>query len=294
MPSLMTRRLAIITPIIALAGLSCPLAWAESSRKGIELRLRELETRSGGRLGVAVLDTATGHIVGNRLDERFAMCSTFKALAVAYTLARVDRGQEQLDRRVFFTERDLVMPFKATKPHLADGMTVEQLCEAAMTVSDSTAANLLLTSFGGPSALTAYLRFLDDTVTRLDKIEPALNVVKQGETHDTTSPRAMVGTLRRVVLGDALSSPSRIALNDWMVDSKDAATRRLRAGLPKGWRIANKPGTWDGVSTNDIGVVFPPGRDPIVVAAYLGEAPGKTADQEAFLADVARIVAEEI
>ncbi len=293
MPSLITRRRAIITPIIALAGLSCPLAWAESSRKGIASRLKDVETRSGGRLGVAVLDTATGHVVGNRLDERFAMCSTFKALAVAYTLARVDRGQGQLDRRVFFTERDLVMPFKATKPHLADGMTIEQLCEAAMTVSDSTAANLLLTSFGGPSALTAYLRFLGDTVTRLDKVEPALNVVKPGETHDTTSPRAMVGTLRRVVLGDALSSPSRIALKDWMIDSKDAATRRLRAGLPKGWRIANKPGTWDEVSTNDIGVIFPPGRDPIVVAAYLGEAPGKTADQEAVLADVARIVAEE-
>lgn len=294
MPLMITRRLALMTPIIALPGVFCLPVRAETSRKNIELRLKKLETRSGGRLGVAVLDTATGQVVGNRLDERFAMCSTFKALAVAYTLARVDRGEEQLDRRVFFTERDLVIPFKATKPHLSDGMTVKQLCEAAITVSDSTAANLLLASFGGPSALTAYLRFLDDTITRLDKIELELNVVKAGETHDTTSPRAMVGTLRRVVLGDALLSPSRIELINWMIDSKDAATRRLRAGLPKGWRIANKPGTWDGISTNDIGVVFPPGRDPIVVAAYLGEAPGETKDQEAILADVARIVAEEI
>lgn len=294
MPLLITRRVALMTPIIALPGLFCPLARAETSRKGIELRLKELETRSGGRLGVAVLDTATGQVVGNRLDERFAMCSTFKALAVAYTLARVDRGEEQFSRRIFFTERDLVVPFKATKPHLADGMTIEQLCEAALTVSDSTAANLLLASFGGPSALTAYLRFLDDPITRLDKIELDLNVVKPGETHDTTSPRAMVGTLRRVLLGDALSASSRTKLTNWMINSKDAATRRLRAGLPKGWRIANKPGTWDGISTNDIGVVFPPDLDPIVVAAYLAEAPGETKDQEAILADVARIVAEEI
>jgi beta-lactamase class A len=293
MSILITRRAALIASMIALAGLPAPQAHAKS-RKGIEARFKELETRSGGRLGVAVLNTANGELVGNRLDERFAMCSTFKALAVAFTLARVDRGEEQLDRRIFFTERDLVIPFKATKPHLADGMTIEQLCEVAAIVSDSTAANLLLASFGGPTALTAYLRSLGDPVTRLDRIELDLNIVKPGETHDTTSPRAMVGTLRRVILGDALSPSSRERLTNWMIESKDAAARRLRVGLPEGWRIANKPGTWDGISTNDIGVMFPPRRDPIVVAAYLGEAPGSTKEQEAILADVARIVAEEV
>jgi len=277
-------------PLIAVPGLLVPRAQAES--RGVEARLKELEARSGGRLGVAVLNTASGEIAGNRLDERFAMCSTFKALAIAFTLARVDRGEEQLGRRIFFTKRDLVMPFKATKPHLAEGMTIEQLCEAAAIVSDSTAANLLLAGFGGPAALTAYLRSLGDQVTRLDKIELDLNVVRPGETHDTTSPRAMVGTLRRVMLGDALSASSRTRLTNWLIDSRDAAARRLRVGLPEGWRIANKPGTWEGISTNDIGVVFPPGRAPIVVAAYLGEAPGPIKQQEAILADVARIVAE--
>jgi beta-lactamase class A len=294
MPLSITRRVALMVPIIAIPGLFVARAQAESRRKGLEARLKELEARSGGRLGVAVLDTATGRLAGNRLDERFAMCSTFKALAIAVTLARVDRGEERLDRRIFFTERDLVMPFKATKPHLADGMTIEQLCEAAAIVSDSTAANLLLTSFGGPMAFNAYLRSLGDSVTRLDNIELSLNVVRPGETHDTTSPRAMAGTLQRIVLGDALSTSSRERLTNWMIESKDAAARRLRAGLPKGWRIANKPGTWDGISTNDIGVIFSPGRDPIVVAAYLGEAPGSTTDQEAILADVARTVAEEV
>lgn len=291
---LFTRRVALIAPIIVLAEVPGSQAQTNGNRKRIEARLRELEARSGGRLGVAVLNTDTGELIGNRLDERFAMCSTFKALAVAFTLARVDRGEEQLGRRILFTERDLVIPFKATKPHLADGMTIEQLCEAATVVSDSTAANLLLASFGGPAALTAYLRSLGDPVTRLDKVELDLNVVKAGETHDTTSPRAMANTLRRVILGDALSSSSRERLTNWMIASKDAAARRLRVGLPEGWHIANKPGTWEGISTNDIAVMFPPGRDPIVVTAYLGEAPGSITKQEAILADVSRIVAAEV
>jgi beta-lactamase class A len=290
-----TRRAALMIPIIAVPGQLAPRAHAESSRRGIEVRLKELEARSGGRLGVAVLNVATGQLVGNRIDERFAMCSTFKALAVAFVLARVDRGEERLNRRIHFAERDLVVPFKATKPYVGgQGMTIEELCDAAVTVSDSTAANLLLASFRGPAALTAYLRSLGDPVTRLDKIELNLNIVKPGEVHDTTSPRAMVGTLRRLILGDALSASSRAMLTTWMVEAKDAATQRLRVGLPAGWRIANKPGTWDGISTNDIGVIWPPGRDPIVVAAYLGEAPGSTKVQEGVLADVARIVAEGV
>jgi beta-lactamase class A len=283
-----------MTPFLAMTGLLGSHVLAKDSDKGIAARLKKLEKRSGGRLGVAVLNTATGQLAGNRLDERFAMCSTFKALAVAFTLSRVDRGREQLDRRIFFKEGDLVTPFKATKPHLADGMTIEHLCEAALIVSDSTAANLLLASFGGPAALTGYLRSLGDPVTRLDRIELDLNIVKPGETHDTTSPRAMVATLQKIILGDALSAASRAKLTNWMIASKDAAAQRLRVGLPNGWRIANKPGTWNGISTNDIGVIFPPGRDPIVVAAYLGEAPGSIKDQEAILAEVARIVAEEI
>lgn len=290
-----TRRVALMAPVLVVPGLLSPLALAKGSLQDIEKRLKELEARSGGRLGVAILNTATGQMVGSRLDERFALCSTFKSLAVAFVLARVDRGEERLDRRITFTEGDLVIPFKATKPHVGpEGMTIEALCEAAITVSDSTAANLLLASFGGPPALTAYLLSLGDPVTRLDHRELDLNIVKPGEIHDTTSPRAMAGTLRRLLVGDALSATSRAKLTNWMVEARDAATQRLRVGLPEGWRIANKPGTWEKISTNDVGVIWPPHRDPIVVAAYLGEAPGSTTIQEGVLADVARIVAEEV
>ncbi|MTJ83965.1 MAG: class A beta-lactamase [Telmatospirillum sp.] len=297
-PPTMTRRAAMASMALALSGL--PLSgrglaqsWAMSGVPTFEARLKDLEARSGGRLGVALLDSATGQIVGNRLDERFALCSTVKALVVAFVLSRVDRDEESLERRIVFTERDLVIPFKATRPHVGpEGMTVGALCEAAITVSDSTAANLLLQSVGGPAALTAHLRSLGDPVTRLDHVELALNIVKPGETHDTTTPRAMAETMRRLLLGDALSDASRGRLTNWMVAATAAATRRLRAGLPAGWRIANKPGTWEGISTNDAGVIWPPGRAPVVVSAYLGEAPGSTETQEGVLAGVARIVAE--
>jgi beta-lactamase class A len=286
-----TRRLALAMPFLAL-----PVSSVWASGDIIQARLRKLEARSGGRLGVAVLDTATGRLIGNRIDERFAMCSTCKALAVAFVLSRVDRNVERLNRRITCTEHDLVSPFIATKPHVGlGGMTIAELCEAAITVSDSTAANLLFASFGGPAAVTAYLRSLGDPVTRLDRVEPARNIVKPGETHDTTSPAAMAATLRRLLLGNALSDTSRALLTGWMIGAKDAAVHRLRVGLPAGWRIANKPGTWDGdeSATNDIGVIWPPGRAPIVVTAYLGEAPGSVESQEAVLADVARIVAAE-
>lgn len=296
---MMTRRAVMASMAMTVSR----MVWAPSesvsgkirSDRRIEARLKALEARSRGRLGVAVSRGTTEPVAGRRLDERFAMCSTFKMLAVACVLARVDRGEERLDRRIVYAERDLVTPFAATQPHVGPrGMSIEQLCEAAITVSDSTAANLLLASVGGPQALTVYLRSLGDAVTRVDRFELAMNVVRPGETHDTTTPRAMAGLLRRLLLERALSDVSRARLTQWMLEARDAAARRLRVGLPRGWRIANKPGTWVGISTNDIAVMWPPNREPITVAAYLGNAPGPVDAQERVLAEVARIVAEEL
>src|SRR5262245_32659460 len=201
MPLSMTRRTVMAASVTIIPALLASPGTGAQTRRPIEARLADLEARSGGRLGVAVLDVATGRLMGNRTDERFAMCSTFKALAAAFVLARVDRGEERLDRRITLSEQDLVPPFTATKPHGGlGGMTVGELGEAAVTVSDSTAANLLLASFGGPTALTAYLRSLGDPVTRLDRVELDLNRVEPGDPRDTTSPAAMVQTLRLLIL----------------------------------------------------------------------------------------------
>ncbi|SEU33472.1 beta-lactamase class A [Stigmatella erecta] len=253
------------------------------------LRLAELERRHGGRLGVAVLDTASGARVLHRADERFPLCSTFKFLAAAQVLARVDRGEEQLGRRIVFSEADLVSYSPVTKEHVGgDGMTLEAICEAAITLSDNTAGNLLLDSFGGPAALTRYVRTLGDRKTRLDRRETELNEAKPGDPRDTTTPAAMLQDMQRLLVGDALSAGSRERLVAWLTASKTGA-KRLRAGVPPDWRAGDKTGTSGNGVVNDIAIFWPPDRAPLLVSAYY-RGPEGTGD--AVLEAVGRLVAE--
>jgi beta-lactamase class A len=248
----------------------------------------EIERSVGGRLGVGVLDTADGRLQGHRLDERFAMCSTFKWLAAACVLSRVDAGQEQLGRRIRYGREVLPANSPVSAQHAGDdGMTVGELCEAAITVSDNAAANLLLQSFGGPAGLTRYLRALGDAVTRLDRNEPTLNEALPDDPRDTTTPRAMAQDLRTALLGNALQPASREQLVRWMLATR-TNTRRLGADLPEGWRLASKTGTGERGSTSDVGVYWPPGRAPIVVAVYLAETAAPLDERNAAIARVAR------
>ncbi|WP_230983811.1 class A beta-lactamase [Caulobacter rhizosphaerae] len=259
---------------------------------GISRGMAALEARSGGRLGVAVLDTADGRTFAYRGDERFAMCSTFKALVAGLVLKRVDQGQERLDRRIVYGRNVLLAHSPATEQHINDGMTVGALCEATVTLSDNAAANILLYTFGGPPALTAFLRGLGDKVTRLDGYEPNLNVVRPGEIHDTTSPNAMLGALRALALGPVLSSASRQQLVAWLV-ANQTGDKRLRAGLPAGWKVGDKTGSWgDGKvgTTNDIAVIWPPGRPPLLITAYLSRSTLADDGRNAVIAEVARLV----
>ena len=270
------------------------LGYSESAQKnlgpGADQRWAAIEGAVGGRLGVAVIDTASGELAGHRLDERFAMCSTFKVLAAALVLARVDAGQERLDRRIVVRRADLLKWAPVTGKHVGGaGMTLAELCEAAITVSDNTAANLLLASAGGPAGVTAFARRIGDDTTRLDRIEPALNDAIPGDPRDTSTPRAMAQTLRRLMLGDALSDAGRAQLVRWMTANTTGA-RRLRAGVPSDWRVADKTGTGDLGSTNDIGVLWPPRRAPLVVVAYLTDCKAPADAREGALASVARSV----
>ena len=262
-------------------------SWAET----LSSELARLEWESGGRLGVAVLDTLTGAQAGHRAGERFPLCSTFKLLAVAAMLARVDAGQARLDRLVKFDASDVVVNSPATKDRVGNpGMALEELCEAAMTLSDNTAGNLLLAALGGPARLTAYARSLGDIVTRLDRIEPELNEAMPGDPRDTTSPAAMLSNVRTLVLGNALSAQSRDRLIGWLVGNK-TGDARLRAGLPNTWRVGDKTGSGERGTTNDVGIVWPPGRAPIVISAYLTGTSAPAAQRNATLAAVGRAVA---
>lgn len=279
MPVSIARRTLLAAPLLSLP------AFAEDTVSA----LRELERRNGGRLGVAMLDTASGRRVAYRGDERFPMCSTFKFLAAALVLARVDRGEERLDRRIVFSERELVTYSRATKEHAGPaGMTIETICAAAVTLSDNTAGNLMLASFGGPEGLTAFLRGLGDPVTRLDRIETALNEGTPGDPRDTTSPAAMLATMQKIVAGDTLSATSRERLVGWMLDSK-TGDKRLKAGLPAAWRVGDKTGTGGHGSANDIAVAWPPGRAPVLVTAYYTGSTISDDARSAVIAEAGRI-----
>jgi beta-lactamase class A len=291
----MTRRDTLTRTLLVLAapGMTPALAWGYKG-ESLRARLAGLDKRSGGRLGCAVLNTSTGAIIAHRGDERFPMCSTFKASAVAFVLQRADRREERLDRRIVFSERDILSHAPATKPHVGgDGMSVADLCAAAMTVSDNTAANLLLASFGGPAALTNFWRTIGDTITRLDRKELELNEGTPGDPRDTTSPVAMLENLRKFVLGDVLAPASREMFTKWLVGNT-TGDARLRAGLPRNYVIGDKTGSGAHETTNDIAVIWPSNRKPFVVAAYLTQGPPSDDARNAILAEVGRAVADEI
>ena len=259
------------------------------------LRAREnpfgvLERRHGGRLGVGILNTHTGTRLYYRAQERFALCSTYKLLAVSLVLNRVDGKQEYLDRRILFSRDRLTPHSPVTEKYVNNGLTLAEICEAALTVSDNTAANLILESFGGPPAITAYARSLGDTFTRLDRTEPDLNEAAPGDLRDTTTPRAMLQDLETIVMGDALSEASRRQLITWLVANK-TGDRRLRAGLPEGWRAGDKTGSGSNGVSNDVAVAWPPERRPLIITTYFTESKASDEQRDLVLAEVGRVAA---
>lgn len=244
----------------------------------------------GGRLGVFALDTASGRALAHRPDERFAMCSTFKWALAAAVLARVDRGQLALDAPVAYSASDLLEYAPVTRSQLPAGsMSVEALARAAVTVSDNTAANLLLAQVGGPQGFTRFVRSLDDAVTRLDRDEPSLNRNDPGDPRDTTTPRAMVGLMRAVLCDDVLSVDARARLLGWLRAS-ETGRERLRAGLPPTWIVGDKTGTGPRGAANDVAIATPPGRGPILIAAYLSDGDAGLAALQAAHAEVGRCI----
>jgi beta-lactamase class A len=255
--------------------------------------LTALERVHGGRLGVYALDTGSGRSIGHRAHERFPMCSTFKLLAVGAVLSRVQHGNEDLARRVAFSRTDLLSYAPVTRTRIGRAFTAEiSIADraAAIEYSDNTAANLLLHSLLGPAGVTRFARSIGDRVTRLDRDEPALNSAIPGDPRDTTTPFAMATDAHALVLGTLLAPRLRTRLQTWLLDCKTGLTS-LRAGLPAHWRVGDKTGSGDHNTANDVAIVWPPGRAPIVIAAYDTASTGNDREQDATLAAVARIVA---
>lgn len=260
-------------------------AWNES--------LASIERTAQGRLGVAMLDTGSGLALGWRQDERFAMASTFKLVLAGWMLALVDQDKERLDAPVHYAAADVVAysPVSGERAGDGGGLTVGELCAATVSLSDNTAANVLLARHGGPAGFTAFVRSLGDEVTRLDRTEPTLNEAAVGDPRDTTTPLAMLQTLQKLVLGNALSPTSRAWLQRWLEETS-TGDKRLRAGVP-GWKVGDKTGTaGDSGTANDIGVLWPQGGGaPVLVTCYLTRSMASPEQRDAAIAQVARAVA---
>ncbi|MYM24361.1 class A beta-lactamase [Duganella sp. FT135W] len=250
--------------------------------------LARLEKESAGRLGVAALNTADGRTVLHRADERFPFCSTFKMMLSAAILSR---EPALLKKRIAYDKSDLVSYSPVTSKHVGEGMTVAELCEATLQISDNAAANLLMKQIGGPAAVTAYARSIGDTEYRQERWETELNTALPGDPRDTTTPLAMAKSLQKLVLGEALPTAARKQLKDWMLGNTTGATR-IRSGVPAGWPVADKTGSGDYGSVNDIAVIWPPGKAPIVLAVYITQPNKDDKTRPEIHGDVAKIVIE--
>ena len=272
---------SIALPALARSGAAVEPAAITAARD-----FAALERVSGGRLGVTLLDTASGRRTGHRQDERFPMCSTFKSMLAAAVLGKADTGKLSLDSRIAVRAGDMLPHAPVTGRHVGKDLTIRDLCRATMVTRNNPAANLLLGAVGGPAAVTAFLRGHGDTVTRTDRTEPSMNEFAVGDPRDTTSPAAMAASLQRFVLGDALSVKSRAQLADWLIDN-ETGDSTLRAGLGARWRVGDKTGSNGTDTRNDIAVLWPvQGGSPWVLAAYLQGASVGSAQRDAVLARV--------
>ena len=253
-----------------------------------DARFAELEARTKSRVGVAAIDVSTNRRVDYRSDERFIMCSTFKMLAVAAVLKRVDENKEKLDRFVPYGEAQLLTYAPVTRAHVKEGgMTLEALCAAAIEMSDNTAANLVLESIGGPAKVTEFARDIGDKFTRLDHNEPELNVARPGKDDDTTTPAAMCGDLQRLLASDYLTAASRTKLETWMQQNQ-TGSMMTRAAIPSDWKVGDKTGRSGDGATNDIAVLRPPTGGPIFIAIYTVDPTDSQEARDRLIADVAK------
>ncbi len=289
----MLNRRAFLASTAATLALPHLLHAAPTRFSALPAAFAALETKNGGRLGVSVLDTGSGERAAHRADERFAFCSTFKFLLAAAVLHRVDTLKDDLRRQVDVPNKPLLGNSPLTEEHAGGSMTLGALCNAVLTRSDNTAANVLLETLGGPESLTNYARSIGDSVTRLDRTETSLNEARPGDPRDTTSPAAMVDDLNTLLLGNSLSPESRDQLTRWM-EANITGLTRIRAKLPRTWRAADKTGSNLANTAGNLLAAWPPGRPPILVAAYITECPGPEEKRGAMLAEIGLLVAEAV
>ncbi|HCT5821288.1 TPA: SED family class A beta-lactamase [Citrobacter sedlakii] len=266
-------------------------AQATSDVQQVQKKLAVLEKQSGGRLGVALINTADNSQVLYRADERFAMCSTSKVMTAAAVLKQSETHDGILQQKMTIKKADLTNWNPVTEKYVGNTMTLAELSAATLQYSDNTAMNKLLAHLGGPGNVTAFARSIGDTTFRLDRKEPELNTAIPGDERDTTSPLAMAKSLRKLTLGDALAGPQRAQLVDWLKGNTTGG-QSIRAGLPAHWVVGDKTGAGDYGTTNDIAVIWPEDRAPLVLVTYFTQPRQDAKWRKDVLAAAAKIVTE--
>lgn len=261
----------------------------QAADHGIIQAAQRIETRLDFRVGLFVIDTGSGGILGYRQDERFAMASTFKTLACAAALAS---GEAVLNHMTRIEKADLRPHSPVTETRVGESLSTRDLCAITLRTSDNAAANAILTSIGGPPALTRFLRSSGDDTTRLDRYEPELNSATPGDPRDTTTPQAMAETLQRLLLGGALAPGARAQLEDWMATNA-VADRLLRAELPNGWSIADRSGAAGNGTRGVIALVRRPTGAPLVVAIYMDGRSHPLETRDAAIAEIGAAIFAE-
>ena len=273
----------LLTSHAASAQLSDVLATAVQIEKDLQ-----------GRVGITIHDLHSNQHLSYHGDALFPMSSTFKTLACGALLHRVDSGQDDLQRRLHFDKATLVSYSPATENFAgAGGMTLAELCQATITLSDNTAGNLILEAIGGPDGLTQFLRSLGDEVTRLDRWETELNESTPGDPRDTTSPNAMASTLNTLLFSDVLSTQSRSQLETWLMGNS-VGDALLRAGIPNSWSIGDKTGAGGFGSRSIAAVMWPPKRKPIIATIYITETEASFDDRNGAIAAIGQALGRSV
>ncbi|MEZ0341480.1 class A beta-lactamase [Mycobacterium sp. pV006] len=262
-----SRRQVLVGGLTLAALTAC--APRASASPDLGQRLEELERRHGARIALYAVDLDTGRTVAFAADEPRAMCSTFKGYAAAAVLQRARRGQLALTDAIPVEARDIQPHSPLTEPRVGATMTLAELCVAAVQQSDNTAANLMLRTLGGPPAITEFARSIGDDRTRLDRWEVELNSAVPGDPRDTTTPRAIGNGYRNLLVGDALAPADRDLLEEWMRGNQ---TSSMRPGLPEGWTTADKTGSGDYGSTNDVGIAYGPDGQRLLLSLMVRSA----------------------
>ncbi|MGE7863605.1 class A beta-lactamase [Bacillus mobilis] len=251
----------------------------------------KLEKEYDAKLGIYALDTGTNQTVTYRSDERFAYASTHKALAVGALLQK--KSIEDLDQKIKYTSKDLVNYNPITEKYVDTGMTLKELADASIRYSDNTAQNLILKQLGGPSEFKKSLREIGDSVTNPERFEPELNEVQPGDTRDTSTPMALATSLQTYALSDILPIEKRNFLIDLM-KRNTTGDNLIRAGVPEEWEVADKTGSGSYGTRNDIAIIWPPNKKPIVLAVLSNHAKEDVKYEDKLIADATKIVLDSL